>query len=206
MAAEASENLMPIVSKLFCSSSLTAFVVRRRPHAINGGGLVVTDCSLQKVAFRVDGCGVLGAKGELVVRDGDGSSVLYINKKQGIIEAMSSCSKWNGHVMEVDGVKEKIFRLIDSKPFFARCNATKIYIEPKRINNKEYCFEVIGSFPQRNCIITAPKGIIVAQVGLKEMNGSKDLYSVVVHPGFDQAFVIGVIAILDYLNGESTAC
>lgn len=35
---------------------------------------------------------------------------------------------------------------------------------------------------------------------------SKDLYHVVVNPGMDQAFVFGVIAILDYIYGESTHC
>lgn len=35
---------------------------------------------------------------------------------------------------------------------------------------------------------------------------SKDFYHVVVKPGMDQAFVFGVIAILDYIYGESTNC
>ncbi|KAL0927151.1 hypothetical protein M5K25_001311 [Dendrobium thyrsiflorum] len=202
--AEGSSNLMHIVSKIFCSPSLTTLVVRRRPHVINGGGFVVSDCN-QKVAFSVDGCGMLGTKGELVVRDSDGSLILLIHKKGGIIQAISTCSQWNGYTMNYEGAKDKVFSLSDSKPLFALRRSTKIYIESKRMN-KDYYFEVIGSFPQRNCSIVTPKGILAAQVGLKEMNGSKDLYSLVVQPGFDQAFVVGVIAILDYLNGESTSC
>lgn len=45
--------------------------------------------------------------------------------------------------------------------------------------------------------------------GKKEVPGlmrSNDLYHVVVQPGIDQAFVFGVIAILDYIYGESTRC
>ena len=45
------------------------------------------------------------------------------------------------------------------------------------------------------------------QVGLKkEMMESKDVYTVVVKAGIDQAFVFGIIAILDYIYGESTHC
>lgn len=39
-----------------------------------------------------------------------------------------------------------------------------------------------------------------------ELMGSKDLYHVVIKPGIDQAFVIGVIAVLDYIYEESTGC
>ena len=73
-------NTMPVISKLYCSSSQVVLVVRRRPHVVHGGGFVVTNCS-QKVVFRVDGCGVLGTKGELVLRDGNGDALLLIRRK-----------------------------------------------------------------------------------------------------------------------------
>jgi uncharacterized protein YxjI len=76
----AKTNMTPIISKMYCSSAQGVFVVRRRPQAINGGGFVVTDCS-QKVAFRVDGCGILGKKDELILRDGNGDALLLIRRK-----------------------------------------------------------------------------------------------------------------------------
>lgn len=79
MAAKPSV-IKPIISKIYCSSSQAVLVVRRRPHVINGGGFVVTDCS-QKVAFRVDGCGILGTKDEMILRDGDGDALLLIRRK-----------------------------------------------------------------------------------------------------------------------------
>lgn len=72
---------MPVISKEFCSSSEVVFVVRRRPHVVTGGGFVVTDCSSQNVVFRVEGCGVLGKKDELLLRDGDGDPLLLIRRK-----------------------------------------------------------------------------------------------------------------------------
>lgn len=72
--------LKPIVSKIYCSSSKAVLMVRKRPPNVNGGGLVVTD-STQRVVFSVDGCGILGAMGELIVRDGDGTAILFIRKR-----------------------------------------------------------------------------------------------------------------------------
>lgn len=73
-------DAMPIISKVYCSSSQVVLVVRKRPHVVNGGGFVVTDCN-QKVVFRVDGCGVLGTPGELIVRDSNGEALLLVRRK-----------------------------------------------------------------------------------------------------------------------------
>lgn len=72
--------MMPIISKVYCSSTPVVLVVRRRPRVVNGGGFVVTDCG-QKVVFRVEGCGILGKKEELLLRDGDGEAILLIRRK-----------------------------------------------------------------------------------------------------------------------------
>jgi uncharacterized protein YxjI len=57
-----------------------ALFVRKRPHLITGGGLVVMDGN-QRVVFHVEGCAILGVNGELIIRDGDGTTVLFIRKK-----------------------------------------------------------------------------------------------------------------------------
>ncbi|KAE9448855.1 hypothetical protein C3L33_19244, partial [Rhododendron williamsianum] len=128
MAAKASSVIMPIVSKVYCSPSQVILVVRRRPHVVHGGGFVVTNCT-QKVVFRVDGCGILGKDGEVVVRDAEGDSLLLIRRKIGIRKDVEEM-----------------------------------------------------------------------------MMGSRDLYHVIVKPGIDQAFVFGVIAVLDYIYDGSTRC
>lgn len=73
-------HILPIISKNFCSSSQVVLRVRKRPHVVTGGGFVVTDWS-QKVIFRIDGCGVLGRKDELLVSDGNGNALLLIRRK-----------------------------------------------------------------------------------------------------------------------------
>ena len=73
-------TIAPVVSKIFCSSSHAVLMVRRRPPTVNGGGFVVTDQD-QRAVFSVDGCGIIGASGQLIVRDGDGNAILFIHKK-----------------------------------------------------------------------------------------------------------------------------
>jgi uncharacterized protein YxjI len=48
--------------------------------------------------------------------------------------------------------------------------------------------------------------VYVLQMGKKELMGGKDFYHVEVQSGYDQAFIIGVMAILDSIHGESTRC
>jgi uncharacterized protein YxjI len=79
-----STNLMPIVSKIFCSPFRVVLFVRKRPHLVSGGGLVVMDGN-QRVVFHVEGCGILGVNGELIIRDGNGTAVLFIRKKVTIL-------------------------------------------------------------------------------------------------------------------------
>ncbi|XP_009390326.2 protein LURP-one-related 6 [Musa acuminata AAA Group] len=196
-------NLLPIVSKTFCSNSQTVLMIRKRPRNINGGGFVVMNTN-QHIVFAVDGCGVLGVSGECVIRDGDGNSLLVIRRKGGVLQALSFNDQWRGYLMDYELPSKLVFSLQEQKSRIMMNSTTRIYIEPKK--NRSWDFEVRGSFLERACIIRDRRGNVVAEVGKKEMMASKEFYFVVVQPSYDQAFVVAVIAILDYINGESTRC
>ncbi|KAJ1439934.1 Tubby-like, C-terminal [Sesbania bispinosa] len=168
---------MPIVSKLYCSSSQTVLGVRRRPHVVNGGGFVVTDCSTQK---------------------------------GGMVEALSLYKKWKGYNLDYEGLQNMVFTLKESNSCLVKNNGIRISVEPRAVSSKGWNFEIRGYFPDKCCSIVDTRGNIVAQVGVnkevEKLMESKDVYHVVVKPGMDQAFVFGVIAILDYIYGESTNC
>ncbi|CAK7352424.1 unnamed protein product [Dovyalis caffra] len=207
--AATTADAMPIISKLYCSSSQTVLVVRERPHVANGGGFVVTDCG-QKVVFRVDGCGVLGSEGELMLRDSSGEALLLIRRKRGMVQALSIHRKWKGYTFDYEGAQKLVFSLKEpNHSCFVKNNAIRVSTEPRR-SNKDWDFEIKGYFPDRACSIVDYLGNIVAQIGVKkevdQLMASRDLYNVVVKPGIDQVFIVGVIAILDYIYGESTRC
>ncbi|KAK7411858.1 hypothetical protein VNO78_03301 [Psophocarpus tetragonolobus] len=202
--------MMPIISKLYCSSSQTVLGVRKRPHVVNGGGFVVTDCNGQRVVFRVDGCGIHGKKGQLILRDGERDAVLLMRRKGGMVEALSIYKKWKGYSVEYEGLQSLVFSLKEPNSCLVKNNGIRISIEARAGSNKGWDFEIRGYFPDKSCSIVDIRGNVIAQVGVnKEVEKfmeSKDLYHVVVKPGMDQAFVFGVIAILDYIYGESTYC
>ncbi|KDP33924.1 hypothetical protein JCGZ_07495 [Jatropha curcas] len=209
MSARNAGSCMAIVSKLYCASSQVLLVVRERPHAVNGGGFVVTDCN-QKVVFRVDGCGVLGKQGEVMLRDSDGDPLILIRRKDGIVQALSIHTKWKGYSFDYEGSQRLVFSLKEPNSCLVRNNTIKVSIEPRK-NNKDWDFEIKGYFPDRDCSIVDYLGNIIAQIGVRKevkevMRRSKDLYHVVVKAGIDQAFVFGVIAVLDYIYAESTRC
>ncbi|ONI20704.1 hypothetical protein PRUPE_2G030000 [Prunus persica] len=88
------------------------------------------------------------------------------------------------------GFLKLVFCLKEPNSCLARTHAIRISTEARQ--NKDWDFEIKGCF---------------SDIGVKkELMASKDLYHVVVTPDMDQAFVIGVITILDYIYVESTRC
>ncbi|XP_042507007.1 protein LURP-one-related 6-like [Macadamia integrifolia] len=199
-----------IISKLYCSASQVILTVRRRPRVVNGGGFVVTDCS-QKIIFKVDDCGTLGTKGEVILRDAEGEPVLLIRRKEGMFQALGIHRQWKGYMVDYEGAEKLVFSLKEPHSFHARNNSIRVNVGSKRYNvNKDWDFEVRGFFPDKACAIIDSTGNTVAKVEVQKevqlMMVSKDLYQVVVQPGFDQAFVFGVIAVLDNIYDKTTQC
>ncbi|KAH1100888.1 hypothetical protein GLYMA_13G111100v4 [Glycine max] len=122
-----------------------------------------------------------------------------------MVEALSIYKKWKGYSLDYEGSRKLIFSLRESNSCFVKNNAIRIFTR-----NRGCDFKISGCFPDKCCSIVDSKGNEVAQVRMmkevEKLIESKDLYHVVVNPGMDQAFVFGVIAILDYIYGESTHC
>ncbi|ERN11293.1 protein LURP-one-related 6 [Amborella trichopoda] len=201
-------SVRAIISKEFCSKSEVILNVRKRPNAINGGGLIVRNCS-QEVAFRVDGCGTLGLKNQLIVKDASDNSLLLIRKQGGVVQALSFYNKWKGYSEDYEGTQKPVFSIREAVLCFSKRCPIRIYMEGKHCT-RDWDFEIQGSFSDRDCVIKDHNGTIVAQVGVTEdivkTMLRKDVYYVVVQPGFDQAFVLGVIAVLDNMFDGATRC
>lgn len=107
--------------------------------------------------------------------------------------------------MDYQGKNKLVFSLTDPKSCIAQGAPVRVHVEPKR-QCKNWDFEIGGSFADRDCTIVDCTRKIVAQMGKKELMGGKDFYHVEVQSVYDQAFIIGVMAILDSIHGESTRC
>lgn len=189
--------LQPIVSKLYCSQRDTFFLLRRRPKVANGGGLTVVDAS-QRLVFTVEGCGILGKKDELLLKDADGNALLLIRHTQGgIIEALALTRKWKGFSYDnYSGPPKPVFTLKQPISCFSVNSSIKI-------SAGSTGFAIRGNLWDGSCTVVNCYGQLIAEVEVKNV---EDMYSVKIMGGADQVFVIGVIAVLDYINGGSTAC
>ncbi|CAN6478689.1 unnamed protein product [Victoria cruziana] len=193
-------TLGPVLSKQFCSISQTTFSVRKRPRAVHGGGFVVSDCSSQQLIFRTEACAAFGVKGELVLRDSDGIALFLVRKK-----AVSFHRQWRAYSLDYEGIERLIFSVKEPLLCFTKKCSLKVQLATSSFN--AWDFEISGSFTGRACTIKDHGGKLVAEVRAQNKAGtlvSKDLYYVIVQPGFDQAFVFGIIAILDNIYEGST--
>ncbi|XP_071742417.1 protein LURP-one-related 6-like [Rutidosis leptorrhynchoides] len=192
---------MAVVSKMFCSSSEVVLRVRTRPHVVGGGGFVVTDLHTHEVVFKVDG--VVGKKDHITLTDAYQTPLLLIRRKGGIVEALSLDKQWRGYTSNYVGSQKLVFTLKDPKPGITN-RPVRVSIEQN--NNNFYCrnLQIRGYFPDRDCNIVDSSGNVIAQVEvikeMKQMMEKKDVYQVVVKPGIDQALVVGIIAVLDYIQ------
>lgn len=118
----------------------------------------------------------------------------------GMVQALSIHNKWRGYSYDYKGSPKPVFTLKDPKhSCFSITGSIRISVQPGNCY-----FDVRGYFPDRDCSIIDSTGNVIAQV--KEWIGSRDVYKVVIKANVDKAFVFGVIAVLDYIYGESTSC
>ncbi|GLJ11801.1 hypothetical protein SUGI_0177330 [Cryptomeria japonica] len=195
--------LRPVVSKQFCSTSLKVFTVRKRPCTINGGGFVVMDSSHGDEIFRVEGCGA-AVKDRALLQDAEGNGVLCIKREVGIVQVFSLHKKWKGFVPdEIDGHEKPIFKA--SSSICSANDSVKVSLIQSKAK-KGWDYEIVGSFAERACTIYDDSHAIAAKVSLnnvvKDAIRSKDVYNVEVQAGIDQAFVFGLVAVLEKLSGE----
>ncbi|WVZ56234.1 hypothetical protein U9M48_006799 [Paspalum notatum var. saurae] len=147
-------TIAPVVSKIFYSSSHAVLMVRRRPATVNGGGFVVTDHG-QRAIFSVDGCGIIGVSGQLIVRDGDGNAILFIHKKLfqvaeklinlyliGRYCSSAECKHWwKGYLTDYGEPSKLVFSLQDPKPVLCMKGDIRVTVEPKG-GNRHWDYEI----------------------------------------------------------------
>jgi len=79
------------------------------------------------------------------------------------VQALSMYDLWKGHLMEFGRPSKSIFSLRDPRSCFSLKKAIRISIERKGYN-KDWDFEVIGSFLDKSCTIKDRQGNVVAKV------------------------------------------
>ncbi|KAJ9537915.1 hypothetical protein OSB04_030648 [Centaurea solstitialis] len=149
------------------------------------------------VVFRVDSYGPdTHDAGELVLMDPSGRCILTVRRKRPSLH-----QRWQGFVGDR--------RTGDLKPIFSvrrssMIGPSNVTVEVFGVRKEEYLIK--GSFTQRNCTIYNSEKEIIAVIKRRvdistNMMLGKDVFSLTLMPGFDGAFAMGLVMVLDQTNG-----
>ncbi|KAE9585832.1 hypothetical protein Lal_00009851 [Lupinus albus] len=174
------------------------FTVLKTSLFFSGDGFTVYDCK-GKLVFRVDSYGPDTTKDELILMDPNGRCILTVRRKRPSLH-----QRWEGFKGE---------RMDGDKPIFSVKRAsiigrsrTSVTVEVYDNPGEEYHIE--GCFSQRCCTVINAVKEPMAEISRKVdpttcvMLG-KEVFSLSVKPGFDAAFAMGFVLILDQINGDS---
>ncbi|KAH1105264.1 hypothetical protein AAZX31_13G346600 [Glycine max] len=163
-----------------------------------GDGFSVYDCKGQLV-FRVDSYGPDTRDiDELVLMDPNGRCLLTVRRKRPSLH-----QRWEGFKGE---------RMDGDKPIFSVRRASIIgrsraSLTVEMYDNPGEEYQIEGCFSQRCCTVFNVTKESVAEISRKvdpttSVVLGKEVFSLCVKPGFDAAFAMGFVLVLDQISGE----
>ncbi|BAT91509.1 protein LURP-one-related 12 [Vigna umbellata] len=163
-----------------------------------GDGFTVYDCKGQLV-FRVDSYGPdTRDRDELVLMDPNGRCLLTVRRKRPSLH-----QRWEGFKGE---------RMDGDKPIFSVKRASIIgraraSLTVEMYDNPGEEYQIEGCFSQRCCTVFNVTKESVAEIRRKvdpttSVVLGKEVFSLCVKAGFDAAFAMGFVLVLDQINGE----
>ncbi|KAL8235378.1 hypothetical protein R6Q59_021478 [Mikania micrantha] len=187
---------MVIVGEGFVYEKETHLTVMKTSLFFAGDGFAVYDCNGQLV-FRVDSYGPDARDaGELVLMDPNGRCLLTVRRKRPSLH-----QRWEGFLGERWEGQKPIFSVRRSS-IIGKSNMT---VELFGDRTEEYLIE--GQFGHRNCTIFDSAKETMAEIRRKvdastNVMLGKDVFLLTLKPGFDGAFAMGLVLVLDQINGD----
>ncbi|XP_038895551.1 protein LURP-one-related 5-like [Benincasa hispida] len=178
------------------TTTTTHFTVMKTSLFFAGDGFTVYDCK-GKLVFRVDSYGPDSRyRDELVLMDPHGRCLFTVRRKRPSLH-----QRWEGYLRERINGQKPIFAVRRSSIIGRSSFTVEMYGNP----GEEYQIE--GCFGQRLCTVLNVKKEPVATIRRKVDASTnvllgKDVFSLTLNPGFDGAFAMALVLVLDRINGE----
>ncbi|XP_023523506.1 protein LURP-one-related 5-like [Cucurbita pepo subsp. pepo] len=178
------------------TTTTTHLTVMKTSLFFAGDGFTVYDC-YGRLVFRVDSYGPDSRyKDELVLMDPHGRCLFTLRRKRPSLH-----QRWEGYLHERINGQRPIFGVRRSSVI----GRSSVTVEMYRNSSEEYQIE--GSFGQRLCKILNAKKETVAEIKRKVDASTnvllgKDVFSLCVKPGFNGAFAMALVLVLDRINGD----
>lgn len=190
-------TLGPIVEEGCVFGEEVHLTVRKTCLFFPGDGFTAYDPNGELV-FRVDLYGPDASDtGEVVLMDASGKCILTVRRKRPSLH-----QRWEGFAGERGEGKKPLFSVRRSSIIGRSSMTVEVYTNP----SQEYHIE--GSFGCRNCTIYNAEKEAVAEIRRKvdastHMVLGKDVFVLSLKPGFDGAFAMGLVLVLDQIHGDA---
>ncbi|KAL8456556.1 hypothetical protein ACS0TY_033854 [Phlomoides rotata] len=185
-----------IVDEAYVYPEETHLTVMKTSLFFPGDGFTAYD-SKGELVFRVDSYGPdAGDSGEVVLMNASGGCILTVRRKRPSLH-----QRWEGFIGEGTDGKKPLFSVRRSSIIGRSSMTVEVYTNP----GEEYQIE--GSFGCRNCNIYNSEKESVAEIRRKvdattNVVLGKDVFVLSVKPGSDAAFAMGLVLVLDHLQGD----
>ncbi|KAL6006263.1 hypothetical protein ACLOJK_040309 [Asimina triloba] len=194
-----------IIEGSYCSQEETHLTVLKTSLFFAGDGFTVYNAR-GEVVFRVDSYGPdARLRHELVLTDASGKCVLTVRRKRPSLH-----HRWEGFLGERSEGQKPIFSVRRSS-IIGRSSVTAEVYGGKSGSSLAEEYQIQGSFCHRNCVFyraaTESSKEAVAEIKRKVSASAnvllgKDVFSLCLKPGFDSAFAMGLVLVLDQINGD----
>ncbi|KAJ1263591.1 hypothetical protein BS78_09G197500 [Paspalum vaginatum] len=226
MRSEMAQQQVVIVREEHCEGEDRELTVRKTTLFTPGDGLEAYDHRTGALAFRVEtygrggACGGGAAAGDLALLDAEGEPVLTVRRRRPSLH-----NRWEGFLGDgaaAHGHQKPLFSARRSSILGHGTGAAAVLVDlhaPGAAGE----FRVDGSFPRRCCRLVASAkawapaadgeeekeedDVVVAEVRRKVDEAAhvvmgRDVFVLWVRAGFDAAFAMGVVLVLDRITGD----
>ncbi|KAF3782213.1 LURP-one-related 5 protein [Nymphaea thermarum] len=200
----------------FCFEQESLFTVSKTSHFFAGDGFNVYD-SKGEVVFRVDNYGGPDTRDrdEVVLMDAQGNCILTVRKKSSPEMGKQRPSlhhRWEGFEGERKDGQKPSFSVRRSSIIGTGSSNTSVTVEVygSDANSISAEYQIEGSYPQRSCTVyDSSSRETLVEVRRKKVSDEvvlgKDVFCLCVKAGFDSAFAMGMVLVLDQIYGDQPA-
>ncbi|XP_047314686.1 protein LURP-one-related 5-like [Impatiens glandulifera] len=217
-----------VLEKGFIYEQETHLTVFKTSLFFAGDGFTVYDCK-GNLIFRVDSYGPDSRdKDQIVLMDASGTCLLTVRRKVQSFQIIllfptkfifvvflkqrpSLHQRWEGYKGEGKIKKKKPIFSVRRSSIIGRSSGVTVEVYGDEDGDstspaaEEY--QIDGSFRQRYCTIMNSEKEMVAEIRRKVDSSTKvllgkDVFSLCLRPGFDAAFAMGMVLVLDQIYGD----
>ncbi|CAN1146882.1 Protein LURP-one-related 12 [Linum perenne] len=185
---------------LFVYDEEKHFTIFKTSMFFANDGFTVHDSSNGELVFRVDSYGPdASERDELVLMDAQGRCLLTVRKKR-----RSMHQRWEGYTGDREEGQKAVFSVRRSSMIGRPGVCVELYENSSR---REEEYEIEGSYGSRSCTVMDSSRKVAVAVISRKVDAStnvvlgKDAFSLALKPGFDAAFTMGIVLVLDHICG-----